>query len=149
MPSQRKDSNTRPRVDDRSEYEKAVNPIGGKTKITDDIFQELTDYMRFKPKLADCAGRFKVGRETIETAISQRTGLTFREFRDENMHSVRTALAAAAMDEALGPNLKARDKGRGPRNPTMLIYLCKSLNGWSDRPEDNVWDEITGIEFSG
>lgn len=90
--------------------------------------QKLATLMRFKPTAEDCAAFFKCSVDTIERRIKAETksadhpeGLSFADFRDQNMVHTRMNLVQTA--------LKKADKG----DNVMLIFCLKNLCGWRDR----------------
>jgi hypothetical protein len=92
---------------------------------------QLKAMMRFKPTAADCAAFFKCSVDTIERRIKEYTitpeipeGLSFAEFRDQNMVRTRMNLVQTA--------LKKADKG----DNVMLIFCLKNLCGWRDKQVD-------------
>ena len=94
-----------------------------KLKFDDEKFEKMEELMRLNPRLEDTAAFFKCGTTTVEDTIKKRTGLTFREFRKQNMVRTRMALIQKAVGKALsGDN-------------TMLIFCLKNLCGWADIPE--------------
>lgn len=84
---------------------------------------QLAVFMRFKPTQKDCADYFKVSEDIIAYRIKNATGLTFSEFRDQNMVHTRFSLVQEAIRKA--------QKG----DNTMLIFCLKNLCGWKDRYE--------------
>ncbi len=86
--------------------------------------KQLAALMRFKPTLEDTAAFFKCSGDTIERRIKDETGLTFAEFRDQNMVHTRFSLIR-----------KAIQKGENGDN-TMLIFCLKNLCGWRDKQPD-------------
>lgn len=96
-------------------------------------FKQLEALMRFKPTAQDCAAFFKCSVDTIERRIKEFTsteenpdGLTFAEFREQNMVHTRMMLVRKALKEAENDNT------------TMLIFCLKNLCGWKDKqPGEN------------
>jgi len=86
---------------------------------------ELATLMRFKPTMADCAAFFKVSIDTIERRIRKETGLSYAEFRDQNMVHTRFTLIQRAIEKS-----KTSD--------TMLIFCLKNLCGWKDKFETDI-----------
>lgn len=91
---------------------------------------ELSALMRLMPTAKDCAAFFKCSVDTIERRIRDATttkenpdGLSFAEFREQNMVHTRMTLVRKALKEA--------EKG----NNTMLIFCLKNLCGWRDKQE--------------
>lgn len=89
---------------------------------------QLAALMRMKPTLADCAAFFKVSQDTIERRIKRATGLSFAEFRDQNMVHTRMQLIRSALE-------------RSKKSDTMLIFCLKNLCGWQDKIEPDVPEE--------
>ena len=89
---------------------------------------QLAALMRLKPSQEDCAAFFKCSPDTIsnrikEITISEEnpTGLTFSEFRDQNMVHTRFSLIRKALSKAnAGDNV-------------MLIFTLKNLCGWKEK----------------
>ena len=102
----------------------------GRPKIEID-FNQLKALMRMKPSAEDCAAFFKCAVATIERRIREATvseefteGLTFAEFRDQNMVHTRFSIIRNIIKKAeSGDNV-------------MLIYASKNLCGWSDKQAD-------------
>ena len=94
---------------------------------------KLEALMRFKPTLEDCAAFFRCSPDTIERRIKDYTmtdekpdGLSFAEFRDQNMVHTRFNLVRKALSKA--------DAG----DNVMLIFCLKNLCGWKDKqPDEN------------
>lgn len=86
----------------------------------------LKALMRMNPTIKDTAAFFECSVETIEDRIKEYTGLSFPEFREQNMVHSRLNLIRKAMDMA--------DKGNVP----MLIFCLKNLCGWTDKLEHKV-----------
>lgn len=105
-----------------------IDRMGRKPIFDDEKYDQLAAFCRLKPTLADCAAFFKCGERTIEDTIARRDGLTFREFREQNLVHTRYDLVRNAIKKA-----------RSGDN-TMLIFCLKNLAGWSDK--QNV--ELTG-----
>lgn len=89
---------------------------------------QLSTLMRFKPTQADCAAFFKCSEDTIDRRIRAFTtsednpeGLSFAEFREQNMVHTRMSLVQKALDKATkGDNV-------------MLIFCLKNLCNWRDK----------------
>lgn len=89
--------------------------------IKDIDMERLATLMRFKPRLEDCAAFFKVSNDTIERRIRDEHGITYAEFREQNMVHTRFALVQAALRKATnGDNV-------------MLIFCLKNICGWKDQ----------------
>lgn len=84
---------------------------------------ELKALMRMMPSLKDTAAFFECSIETIETRIKEYTGLSFPEFREQNMVHSRLKLVRKALEMA--------DAG----NTAMVIFCLKNLCGWADKVE--------------
>jgi hypothetical protein len=84
-------------------------------------FRKLKELMRFKPRLLDAAAFFECSEDTIERRIKEETGLSFAEFREQNMVHTRMSLIQTALKKAsAGDNV-------------MLIFCLKNLCDWSDK----------------
>lgn len=108
---------------------------GRPKKFDDEKFRQLKEFMRLKPTLQDTAAFFDVGTRTVEDEIKDRTGLTFREFRDQNMVHTRMMLVRTALNKA-----KSGDN-------TMLIFSLKNLCNWRDKIEQSETESFDDIEF--
>ena len=96
-------------------------------------FNQLTVLMRFKPTQADAAAYFKCSEDTIARRIEKETGLTYAEFREQNMVHTRMTLVQTALKKANGGD------------NVMLIFCLKNLCGWKDKTEtDVIVNNITG-----
>ena len=111
----------------------AKKKMGAPEKPVD--MEQLAALCRLKPTQADCAAFFKVSPDTIDRRIKQATGLTFAEFRDQNLVHTRFSLIRKA--------LKKAENG----DNVMLIFCLKNLCKWSDKgeadPEDKKNDGAT------
>jgi AraC-like DNA-binding protein len=87
---------------------------------------KLKALMRMNPTIKDTAAFFECSIDTIEERIKEYTGLSFPEFKEQNMVHSRLNLIRKAMELA--------DKGNVP----MLIFCLKNLCGWSDKFEHQV-----------
>ena len=94
-------------------------------KIEIDIDQ-LGVICRLKPTLKDCAAFFKCSEDTIERRIKEDSGLTFAEFREQNMVHTRFNLIRKAIQKA--------EKG----DNTMLIFSLKNLCSWKDKQKEEI-----------
>ena len=88
--------------------------------------EQLEALMRMAPTLKDTAAFFKCNVELIEDRIKEYTGLTFPEFREQNMVHSRLNLIRKALQMA--------DKG----NTAMMIFCLKNLCGWADKMETKI-----------
>lgn len=100
-------------------------------------FAQLKALMRMKPTAEDCAAFFKCSVATIERRILANTvsdefpeGLTFAEFRDQNMVHTRFSIIRSI--------LKKADQG----DNIMLIYASKNLCGWNDGKTQDIKVEV-------
>jgi hypothetical protein len=82
---------------------------------------KLAVLMRFKPTQADAAAFFKCSEDTIDRRIRDETGLSYAEFREQNMVHTRMNLVQTAIRKA--------EKG----DNVMLIFCLKNLCGWRDK----------------
>lgn len=101
----------------------------GKTSVMGAPKKEISEVqlraiMRLKPTLADCAAFFECSTDTIRNRIDEYCpGLTFSQFRDQNMVHTRFSLVRTAIQKA-----EAGDN-------CMLIFCLKNLCGWADHQE--------------
>lgn len=96
----------------------------------------LDKVLQFKPSLSDTAEIMKCGTDTVAVKIKKKYGITFHEYRDKKMASVRLTLTQKAIQMA-----KAGDK-------TMLIFSLKNYCGWSDNPGEDKIDSGITINYS-
>jgi len=94
----------------------------GRPKRTIEI-EQLKALCRLKPTLLDCAAFFEVSDRTIERIIAKYNGMTFVEFREQNMVHTRHTLIRKALDMAMSGNT------------AMMIFSLKNLCGWADKTE--------------
>ena len=87
---------------------------------------QVKGLMRLKPTLKDTAAFFGCSEDTIVRFINDRFGVSFAEFRDQNMCHTRFALVRTAIKKA--------EQG----DNTMLIFCLKNLCGWADKYEKQV-----------
>lgn len=85
---------------------------------------KLAALMRFKPTQADCAAFFKCSEDTIANRIKDETGLSFSEFRSQNMVHTRFSLIRSALKKAEGGD------------NVMLIFCLKNMCEWRDKQPD-------------
>jgi len=102
------------------------NPSHRPPILTESDHPKLKAIMRFKPRMVDAAAFFEVHPSTLEKYIKKIWGITYSEFRDQNMVSIRFKLNQAAIDKALGGDT------------AMLIFCLKNYCGWSDKGLDEV-----------
>ena len=86
--------------------------------------KQLKAFCRLKPTLADCAAFFECDIATIENHIRKTHGITFSEFRDQNMVHTRFSLIRKAIQRAESGSSDA-----------MHIFALKNLCGWADKHE--------------
>lgn len=84
--------------------------------------EELEIFMRWNPSRSDTAAFFKVSEDTLARRIMEKTGLTFMQFREQNMVHTRRSL----INEALA---------RSSKSDTILIFCLKNLCKWGDKNE--------------
>jgi hypothetical protein len=94
----------------------------GRPKVEIDI-DELAALCRMKPTQQDCASFFKCSLDTIERVIKAHCGLTFAEFRDQNMVHTRFSLIRSAIQKSA-------------TSDTMHIFCLKNLCKWNDKQEE-------------
>lgn len=101
----------------------------GRPAIEIDIGQ-IAALMRFNPTLKDAAAFFKCSESTIARRIREECGgLTFDQFREQNMVQTRMTLIQKALNKAYaGDNV-------------MLIFCLKNLCGWSDKVEQKLVED--------
>lgn len=86
--------------------------------------EQLKALMRLNPTLKDTAAFFECSEDTIERVIkSEFGGISFAEFRDQNMVHTRFMLIRNA--------LRLAEKG----NTAMMIFCLKNLCGWKDKQD--------------
>jgi AraC-like DNA-binding protein len=85
--------------------------------------EQLAAFMRLMPTEADAAAYFKCSVDTIARRIKDETGLSFAEFREQNMVHTRMKLVRTAIKQA--------ESG----NTAMLIFCLKNVNKWKDKQE--------------
>jgi hypothetical protein len=99
--------------------------MGAPVKHVD--LDQLKTLMRLHPRLQDTAAFFEVSPDTIESRIKEHFGgITYSEFREQNMVHTRFSIIRKAISEA--------ERG----NTAMLIFCLKNLCGWRDRYEADV-----------
>lgn len=82
---------------------------------------KLKALMRLKPTLKDTAAFFECSEDTIERKCQKLAGVSFAEFRDQNMVHTRFSLVRKAITKAeSGDNV-------------MLIFCLKNLCDWRDK----------------
>jgi len=93
-------------------------------------FTQLRALMQYKPNLDDTASFFKVTTRTIENVIRRNTktdetpeGLTFFEFRSQNMMATKIKLIKKALDMADAGNVR------------MLTLALKNMCEWAEKFE--------------
>lgn len=97
----------------------------------------LIKLMKFKPTVADVAGFFNCSKRMVQKFIEDEYKMTFSEFRDIHMGSVRLKLVQIAISKALSG-----------KDNEMLKYCLNNLAGWSYNPlpkDDN--EEIEDMVF--
>ena len=105
--------------------------------------EQLKALMRLNPTLKDTAAFFECSEDTIERLIkSEFDGLSFAEFREQNLVHTRMTLIRNA--------LKMAEKG----NPALMIFCLKNLCKWQDKWEtelttSNDPNKRLVINFSG
>ncbi len=93
----------------------------GRPKIQID-WEQAAALMRLRPTLEDSAAFFKCSPTTFSDRLKAETGLTFREFRDQNFVHTRLQLVRDAIKMA-------------KKNPTMMIFCLKNLNNWTNNDQ--------------
>lgn len=112
---------------------------GGKKKMgrpridfTEEQWGLLDAILQYKATLEDCAGHLGCSEDTVENRVKERYGITFSEYRDKKMSSVRLSLQQKAIQQALSGG-----------NNTMLIFCLKNMCGWSDKQSFDISDAET------
>lgn len=101
-----------------------------KPLMTEEKIKQLKAICRLKPTQKDCASFLDVSEDTIDR-YCKTLGLTFAEFREQNMVHTRFMIIRNIIKEC--------EKG----NTTMLIYASKNLCGWTDKIQNELkTDEI-------
>lgn len=88
---------------------------------TEEKCEQLKRLCRMKPTLQDCAAFFDCHTTTIEKHVKEKYGISFTEFRDQNMVYTRYMIIR---------NILALCE---ERNLGALIYASKNLCGWADK----------------
>lgn len=101
-------------------------PMGRKPLPFD--WEILDKILKFKPSLKDTASIMNCSIDLVEQKIKGEHGITFSEYRDQKMASVRLSLVQKAIHMA-----ESGDR-------VMLIFCLKNFVGWSDNPKE--LDEI-------
>lgn len=105
----------------------------GRPKVVDPI--KLKALMRLKPTLQDTAHFFECDTSTVEKTVKREFGVSFSEFRDQNMVHTRFSLIRKAIQMA-----EAGDR-------VMLIFCLKNQCGWKDKIEHST-DEDTPFRLA-
>ena len=92
-------------------------------KMTEEKIRQLKAICRLKPTMEDCAAFLDVSPSTVEKWIKRENGISFSEFREQNMVHTRFMIIREILEQC--------KKG----NTAMLIYASKNLCGWSDKIE--------------
>ncbi len=109
------------------------NKGGRPTKMTEEKIRQLKAVCRMKPTLEDASELIGVGKRTIERYCKEVHGVSFGEFRQQNMAWTRHMIFREIIEQC--------KKG----NPAMLIWASKNLLGWSDKQEVKESSEIKVI----
>jgi len=83
-------------------------------------FERLRALMRLNPTLKDTAAFFQCGTTTIEDTIKAHFGITFREFREQNMVHTRLELVRSAIKKA-------------EKSDIMHKYCLANLCKWGEK----------------
>jgi AraC-like DNA-binding protein len=106
---------------------KSKNPVpsepnpNGRPPIEIDM-EQLGALCRMKPTLYDCAAFFKCSIATIERRIKENTGLTFAEFRDQNLVHTKYDLIQKAINKA-------------DHSEAMHKFCLKNLADWREKTD--------------
>lgn len=94
-------------------------------------WSKLDAVLQFGARLLDCQGILDIGEETIQKKIRAKYNLTFGEYRELRMSTMRAKLLQKQFDVAMQGNV------------TMLIWLGKQHLGQVDKLEtENVTASI-------
>lgn len=99
-------------------------------KMTEEKIRQLKSICRLKPTLQDCASFLDLHPSTIEKWINREHGISYSEFREQNMVHTRFMIVREILEQC--------KKG----NTAMLIWASKNLLGWSDKLESKDTSEI-------
>lgn len=89
-------------------------------------WNKLDAMLQFKPTLQLCADYLGVSGRFIELRIQEKYDLSFGEYRETKMASVKMKLVQKAISMAISGNA------------TMLIFCLKNLNNWADKIENKI-----------
>lgn len=95
---------------------------------------KLKGLMRLKPTLEDTAAFFECSTSHIEKYVKATYGVSFSEFREQNMVHTRMMLIRKAIQMA--------ESGNVP----MLIFALKNLTDWKDKQETTI-NEMKPIQL--
>lgn len=92
-----------------------------------------------------CGRGYVLDRTTIERKIRRKFDMTFSEYRDTQMVSIKLKLVQQAINRALNGS------------DTMLIFCLKNLVGWLDKPQEldtqksiqNIEDIVKRLNIKG
>lgn len=93
--------------------------------MTEEKKKQFKTICRLNPTLKDCAAFLEVSEDSIEKYCKS-LGLSFSEFRSQNMVQTRFSLIRKALHMA--------ENG----NPALMIFCLKNLCGWLDRNETSL-----------
>lgn len=95
---------------------------GGRPRaFTDELWNELLEYLRWNLSLMQCMGLLEVTQDTIENEVQRRTGMGFSDFREQKAEiGIRLTLFRKIMDGAYSGNTP------------LLIFAAKNILGWKD-----------------
>lgn len=87
-------------------------------------WEVLDKILKFKPSLKDTASVMNCSIDLVEQKIKEKYKITFSEYREQKMASVRLSLVQKAIGMA-----ESGDR-------VMLIFCLKNLLNWSDNPKE-------------
>lgn len=104
-----------------------TNSVSGRKKSgrpqVDIDWNVMDSILQFGARLIDCSEMLKVSEDTIQNKIKEKFGITFSEYREKKMSTMRVKLLQKQFEGAM--------KG----NTALLIFLGKQYLGQSDKQE--------------
>ena len=100
----------------------AVYHPNGSPEIIQIDMEQLEALCAMKPTLYDCARFFKCSEDTIERRIKEKHGITFAEFRDQNMVHTKYDLIRRAIQKA-------------EHSESMHKFCLKNLADWREKTD--------------
>ena len=104
-------------------------------------WERLDAILQFNSSCRLCAELMGVSEDTIQRRIKDKTGQTFKEYKDEKMGAIKLQLQQKAFKMALDGNV------------VMLIFTLKNACGWADKVEnthkvDEDTKKVFGLAYS-